>query len=367
LAIVRARGYRFVSAQECWEQAPNPPLPYVDKCNHPPQTCAFGGRCSFNVSCCEAGTCCSADGNCAATTTQCSTAVCVNGMCSDCPVPAWLADPVYPASSGAYVANASIANYPDCVGSSGTTSCLYDPLKCGRCFDIGVIDHCMSPGKVHISINDGPYLSLIMDALRTASVPASIWLIGNQLNGRGPLIQRMIADGHYVGSASWSFPHVNNLTADDLLQTQLIRTVAAISSVSGVGTKGFRPPYGELNNIVRSTAQQFGYQIVFWNLDSGDYRGDLTTTLTNIRVVLSQSSPATSSFILLMTSTSLASVLAIPSVVSTIKDAGYSIASAKDCWGATETTLGGVSSAARMIPTAASLLLPLIYLFTLIS
>lgn len=64
-----------------------------------------------------------------------------------------------------------------CLGR-GSSSCQYCPKECGYCDDVGVIDHCHTPGTVHLSIDDGPAptTEIILDILRDENITASFWV-----------------------------------------------------------------------------------------------------------------------------------------------------------------------------------------------
>ena len=143
---------------------------------------------------------------------------------------------------------------PGCA-SYGSMSCQYCPLECGYCYERGVIDHCVSPGTIHISIDDGPAPTTgqILDILKAEGVQASFWVIGNLIEERGPLVLRMLNENHTVGSHTYTHSHINSWTDGTPLELELEMTQQAYFAVTG-GQWGnlthFRPPYGELNNIV---------------------------------------------------------------------------------------------------------------------
>lgn len=88
---IRARGYQFVSAEECFHGSPIPKKTYFNftshllnqtdpACKHKPQTCMDGDFCSANVTCCQPGTCCF-QGYCSSK--NCGPG-CINGACESC-------------------------------------------------------------------------------------------------------------------------------------------------------------------------------------------------------------------------------------------------------------------------------------------
>ena len=74
------------------------------------------------------------------------------------------------------------------------------------------------------------------------------------------------------GSHSDTHPHVNNLSYEQNIE-EIEKSNDKIEQITGKRTNIYRAPYGEYNNTVVKAAQDKGYYIIQWNLDTLDYSG----------------------------------------------------------------------------------------------
>ena len=87
---VRAQGYTFVNAHQCFNSSNDvhqylTPITQEPACNGPPRSCVFGAPCGKNASCCDPGACCSIYGSCGTGPAFCG-GDCVNGLCDRCTI-----------------------------------------------------------------------------------------------------------------------------------------------------------------------------------------------------------------------------------------------------------------------------------------
>jgi peptidoglycan/xylan/chitin deacetylase (PgdA/CDA1 family) len=116
------------------------------------------------------------------------------------------------------------------------------------------INDCKQPGTVALTFDDGPnvYTSELLDKLKVAGAKATFLVAGNT-NGRGELdkgdvwpklLKRMLAEGHQIGSHTWSHPHMNAMKSRDR-KIDMAKNERAIANVIGKYPTYMRPPYGE--------------------------------------------------------------------------------------------------------------------------
>ncbi len=121
---------------------------------------------------------------------------------------------------------------------------------------------------VALTFDDGPRRATtarLLDALRERGVPATFFLIGEQLAGNEELVRRMRAEGHQVGSHTWSHTDLTAVSAAQA-QQELGRTKAALEKILGPGSYWVRPPYGRLReNPALETP------IIIWSVDPRDW------------------------------------------------------------------------------------------------
>jgi peptidoglycan/xylan/chitin deacetylase (PgdA/CDA1 family) len=103
----------------------------------------------------------------------------------------------------------------------------------------------------------------LLAILAEHNVAAGFFLTGSWARRHTALVTEIRAAGHVVGSHGMEHKKLRTLTADELL--------AELSD--GLGTRHFRPPYGEFNPATRKLARNLGQAIGHWTFDSQDWRG----------------------------------------------------------------------------------------------
>lgn len=87
--------------------------------------------------------------------------------------------------------------------------------------------------------------------------------IGSQIVISYPVTQRAYASGHEIASHTWSHADLTQLTGEEVY-AELAWTIYAIHAAIGQTPKLFRPPYGAINDDVRSVAAQLGLTVLFF-------------------------------------------------------------------------------------------------------
>ena len=110
--------------------------------------------------------------------------------------------------------------------------------------------------RISLTFDDGPNLdvtSQILDLLELYKIPASFFLIGQNINEKSAeAVRREIDDGCSVECHSWSHPTFPKLTSVEMLD-EIEKTNAAIEKYSGEKPIFFRPPYIAVNQLMYDT------------------------------------------------------------------------------------------------------------------
>ncbi|MEA3057239.1 MAG: peptidoglycan-N-acetylglucosamine deacetylase, partial [Sphingomonadales bacterium] len=146
------------------------------------------------------------------------------------------------------------------------------------------------PGLVALTFDDGPdprWTPRILDILKQKQVPATFFIVGeNALTERG-LIERMIREGHEVGSHTYTHP---NLATAGKTQTlfELNATQRLFEAFTGRMLKLFRAPFfGDAEPTTADEilpvweAQNRGYVSVGLHVDSEDWQRPGVATIVN--------------------------------------------------------------------------------------
>jgi len=130
---------------------------------------------------------------------------------------------------------------------------------------------------VALSFDDGPLkrTARIMDLLRKRRVPAAFFILASRLDSRSA---RLYRDPLFeVGLHGWRHRHYRRLSPRSQAR-ELDRGVRRLQRY-GVGTRWFRPPYGEISASLPSLMKRRNLRGVLWSLDSYDWRGYRGTAL----------------------------------------------------------------------------------------
>jgi peptidoglycan/xylan/chitin deacetylase (PgdA/CDA1 family) len=183
---------------------------------------------------------------------------------------------------------------------------------------------------IYLTFDDGPagkVTTNILDILKTESVPATFFLIGDQIKGQENLIKRMYDEGHSLGLHSMSHKrnalyHSNEAFLKEMLDTQDI-----INSIVGIKPTILRFPFGCNNNCYKITQSmvdllhQNNLKIYDWNTDSGDG----AHPNANPSMFIKNSKSDKDYIVLLMHCAYMSknSVKALPTIIKYYKDNGY--------------------------------------------
>lgn len=132
---------------------------------------------------------------------------------------------------------------------------------------------CAVTACVALTFDDGPGpdTARLLDILHEADARATFFVVGRNAEARPRLLQRMVAEGHEVGSHSWSHPDLRRLSEAERA-TELDRTADAIERAGAPRPSLMRPPYGALDDPVRHALATRGEAAILWNVDTEDWK-----------------------------------------------------------------------------------------------
>lgn len=143
-------------------------------------------------------------------------------------------------------------------------SCSYDCYKCVEPDDV------YSCKKLSQSFDDGPSPAT-PKLLSHLKHKTSFFTLGINVV-RFPEIYRQVRDeGHLLGSHTWSHKYLPGLTNEQII-AQVEWSIWAMNATGNHLPKWFRPPYGGIDNRVRSILRQFGLQAALWDYDTFDWQ-----------------------------------------------------------------------------------------------
>lgn len=124
---------------------------------------------------------------------------------------------------------------------------------------------------VALTFDDGPnpqFTPQILDILYEQQVPATFFLVGQQMEGQEWLVRKIAASGHEIGNHTDSHPDLTTLEEPQILE-EIQKTQEALREILPDYTMKFlRPPYGRQNETV---CQSSPLPLILWEVDSGDW------------------------------------------------------------------------------------------------
>ncbi len=133
---------------------------------------------------------------------------------------------------------------------------------------------------IALTFDDGPdplYTGQILDILAEHEVPASFFATGAQMMRHPEMVKRILAEGHEVGSHTYSHTNISRMTPE-MLRFDLNATQRVFESITGRNLLLFRAPYAvDANPQIAaeiapiSTVGQLGYLTVNMNIDPKDW------------------------------------------------------------------------------------------------
>lgn len=126
---------------------------------------------------------------------------------------------------------------------------------------------------IALTFDDGPskHTSRLLDAFASHGGRGTFFVIGNILENRADVLNRMVAEGHEIGGHSWDHRQLTKLSNTDL-NNELVGTRAKIHELTGVNATLLRPPYGSYNSQVKNMCKDLGIVMVNWSLDTLDWK-----------------------------------------------------------------------------------------------
>src|SRR5881409_2153820 len=128
---------------------------------------------------------------------------------------------------------------------------------------------------IALTFDDGPSATLtpkLLDLLAAHHIKATFFVIGENVAEHSEIVARAAREGHEIANHSWSHPNFAKMSEEGV-RSQLRRTDDVIKSATGLRPTLLRPPYGSITaREKRWIHDEFGYQIILWDVDPYDWK-----------------------------------------------------------------------------------------------
>ena len=158
----------------------------------------------------------------------------------------------------------------------------------------------------------------ILDTLDRYDIKTTFFLVDIWTQKYPELVKEILARGHEIGNHSLTHAHMSKLDAQGIIK-ELDGMAQGLEKVAGAKPALFRPPYGEYNDLVVTTARAQGYEVVQWSVDSQDWKN------RGAQDIISRATKVQSGDIILFHNDSLYITQALPEVLNYYLKNGYNV------------------------------------------
>lgn len=128
--------------------------------------------------------------------------------------------------------------------------------------------------SIFLSFDDGPVPGItpwVLETLQKYDAKATFFCVGDNIRKYPAIFQQIISEGHRIGNHS--FHHLNGWkTSPAVYLKDIWRCQEQMRQENhSPGDKLFRPPYGKIKNSQARLLRAAGFQIVMWDVLSGDF------------------------------------------------------------------------------------------------
>jgi len=158
----------------------------------------------------------------------------------------------------------------------------------------------------------------ILETLKEENIKATFFVVGMWAEKYPDSVKMIAEEGHEVANHSYSHLRMGVLDSNRTKQ-EISKCTEVIERLTGKTTNLFRAPYGDYNNNVISTAKDMGYYSIQWDVDSLDWKPEISKETILNRVV---NNVKKGSIILFHNDTKYTAEV-LPSVIKALKEKGY--------------------------------------------
>ncbi|MDO5426096.1 MAG: polysaccharide deacetylase family protein [Eubacteriales bacterium] len=111
----------------------------------------------------------------------------------------------------------------------------------------------------------------ILEILEKYNVKVTFFMTGGWVEAYPEDVKKIYAAGHDLGNHSQNHKNMSQLSRTEC-QEELMSVHKKVKELTGYEMFLFRPPYGDYDNEVITTAQSCGYYPIQWDVDSLDWK-----------------------------------------------------------------------------------------------
>ena len=134
--------------------------------------------------------------------------------------------------------------------------------------------------KIALTFDDGPhpvYTQQMLEVLEREQVPATFFLLGQNVEEHGAVVKEIAEKGHLIGNHTYHHVQITTLPMEQACE-EIDRTNQLIEELTGQGTEYVRPPFGTWNKGLESELDMIP---VMWTIDTLDWTTENVDSIVN--------------------------------------------------------------------------------------
>ena len=128
--------------------------------------------------------------------------------------------------------------------------------------------------RVALTYDDGPngkVTQALLSLLNGEQVPATFFLCAYRVRQYPELTKKIAEQGHTIGVHGSNHVQMDVLSEAEM-RFELSDSINAVTEITGLRVRHFRPPYGFTNAQLEGIAAELGLNTVLWNVDPEDWK-----------------------------------------------------------------------------------------------
>ena len=186
------------------------------------------------------------------------------------------------------------------------------------------ISYSIPKGKVALTFDDGPskYSKKMVDVLKKYKVGGTFFYIGTRVKEHPEYVEYAKKSGFSIGSHSMSHTSFTELPITKQ-EKEILQSNQLIKQITGEPVVLVRPPYGAKNNSTVKLAQKYDLDLVFWNIDTEDWKSH------NSKMIIQSVKKENTSGSIILFHESQATLNALPTIIEYLQKQDLEIVSLK--------------------------------------
>lgn len=136
--------------------------------------------------------------------------------------------------------------------------------------------YCVKTDKPQIALTfDGAWgnedTATLLDILEQQDVSATFFFTGGWISDFPEDIKTIAQKGHEIGNHSESHKQMSRLSKEQCKE-ELLSVHEKVKALTGRDMTVFRPPFGDYDDTVIQAANELGYHVIQWDVDSLDWK-----------------------------------------------------------------------------------------------